>query len=85
MVRVSETLNLIFNFELKLHVHPRGGRSKHMLTLLLFASSTRMVALFCGAHGATQGGIYGNRETGAYSVVISGEYDDLDQDYGNVL
>lgn len=80
MVRVSETLNLIFNFELKLHVHP---------TWWLFKAHadpcTRMVALFCGAHGATQGGIYGNRETGAYSVVISGEYDDLDQDYGNVL
>ena len=44
-----------------------------------------MIALFRGAHGATQGGIYGNRETGAYSIVISGEYDDLDHDEGNVL
>ena len=56
-----------------------------MLTLLLIASSTRFVALFRGAHGATQGGIYGNRENGGYSIVISGVYDDLDQDYGDIL
>lgn len=46
----------------------------------------QIVALFHGAHGSKIGGISGNSETGAYSVVTSGgQYEDLDQDHGNVL
>lgn len=42
-------------------------------------------ALFRGAHGTSMAGIAGSRETGAYSIVVSGLYDDLDQDHGNIL
>ncbi|KAI8627928.1 hypothetical protein F5Y19DRAFT_465543 [Xylariaceae sp. FL1651] len=42
-------------------------------------------ALFWGAHGARMGGIAGSVQTGAYSVVVAGTYEDLDTDYGDVL
>ena len=46
----------------------------------------QLLALFHGAHGARIGGIAGNSETGAYSVVTAGgPYEDLDQDRGDVL
>lgn len=45
----------------------------------------QIVALFNGAHGAAMGGIAGNEQWGAYSVVISGMYEDLDQDDGDVV
>lgn len=45
----------------------------------------RIVALFHGAHSISQGGISGNTETGAYSIVIAGQYDDLDKDFGDVV
>jgi hypothetical protein len=46
----------------------------------------QILALFHGAHGARMGGIAGNSETGAYSVVtVGGPYEELDQDRGNVL
>ena len=45
----------------------------------------RMVALFYGAHGSTQGGISGNTQTGAYSIVVAGSYEELDQDQGETL
>lgn len=45
----------------------------------------QIVALFRGAHGASQGGIHGNTENGAYSVVISGLYDGLDKDHGDTV
>jgi hypothetical protein len=46
----------------------------------------QILALFHGAHGARMGGIAGNSETGAYSVVTAGgPYEELDQDRGNVL
>lgn len=45
----------------------------------------QLVTLFNGAHGVKQGGISGNSETGAYSIVISGQYHDLDQDNGEVV
>lgn len=46
----------------------------------------QIVALFNGAHGSKIGDISGNSETGAYSVVTSGgQYEDLDQDQGNIL
>lgn len=45
----------------------------------------QIVALSRGAHGVSQGGISGNKETGAYSIVVSGQYDDLDQDSGDIL
>ena len=45
----------------------------------------QLIALFKGAHGSSQAGIYGNETTGAYSVVVSGQYDDLDHDYGDKL
>lgn len=46
----------------------------------------QLLALFNGAHGARMGGIAGNAETGAYSVVTAGgPYEDLDQDQGDIL
>lgn len=45
----------------------------------------QIVALFRGAHGASQGGISGNKNTGAYSIVVSSQYDDLDHDRGDSL
>lgn len=43
------------------------------------------LALFNGAHGSKIGGIAGNAQTGAYSIVVSGMYDELDQDRGETL
>ncbi|KAM0699129.1 hypothetical protein Q7P36_001175 [Cladosporium allicinum] len=46
----------------------------------------QLIALFHGAHGSGQGGIAGNAENGAYSVVTAGgRYEELDQDKGDVL
>ncbi|KAL9066807.1 MAG: hypothetical protein Q9161_007313 [Pseudevernia consocians] len=45
----------------------------------------RICALNAGAHGATQAGIAGSEKTGAFSVVVSSDYDDLDKDEGDVL
>ncbi|KAF2868826.1 PUA-like domain-containing protein [Massariosphaeria phaeospora] len=40
---------------------------------------TQLCTVRDGAHGAAQGGIYGEKDKGAYSVVISGNvYDDVD-------
>lgn len=46
----------------------------------------QIVALFNGAHGSKIGGISGNSQTGAYSIVTSGgAYEELDEDRGNTL
>ncbi|ROT36090.1 hypothetical protein SODALDRAFT_328467 [Sodiomyces alkalinus F11] len=45
----------------------------------------QIVALFNGAHGMSQGGISGHHEYGAYSVVVSGYYADLDRDLGDTI
>jgi hypothetical protein len=46
----------------------------------------RWLALLYGAHNKAMDGIAGSVETGAYSVVISGgKYEELDQDYGDVV
>ncbi|KAF2206800.1 hypothetical protein CERZMDRAFT_115541 [Cercospora zeae-maydis SCOH1-5] len=45
----------------------------------------RLAAIFAGAHGASQAGISGSNGTGAYSVVVSGLYEDLDKDEGDVV
>ncbi|KAI9769936.1 MAG: hypothetical protein M1840_003645 [Geoglossum simile] len=45
----------------------------------------QIAALRDGAHGARIGGIAGNEAGGAYSIVVSGQYSDLDQDYGTTL
>ncbi|KAK0705814.1 PUA-like domain-containing protein [Apiosordaria backusii] len=48
----------------------------------------QMVALFRGAHGKSQGGIFGSVSMGAYSIVVSGGsamYREIDDDHGNVL
>lgn len=42
-------------------------------------------ALFWGAHGARMAGISGNTQTGAWSIVVSGTYHDLDSDQGSTL
>ncbi|KAI9700648.1 MAG: hypothetical protein M1836_002017 [Candelina mexicana] len=42
-------------------------------------------ALRDGAHGAIMAGIAGKRDEGAYSIVVSGQYADLDSDYGDRL
>lgn len=44
----------------------------------------QICALRDGAHGSRMGGIHG-RGDGAYSVVISGAYDDSDTDLGNTV
>ncbi len=44
--------------------------------------SCRLRALFTGCHGASQAGIVGNSRYGAYSIVISAQYDGFDQDDG---
>ena len=39
-----------------------------------------------GAHGCIQGGIYGNLEDGAFSIIVSGSlYSGLDEDHGDHL
>ncbi|OTB07419.1 hypothetical protein M426DRAFT_318106 [Hypoxylon sp. CI-4A] len=45
----------------------------------------QIVALQRGAHGSSGGGISGSTLLGAYSVVVAGIYDDLDDDRGDVL
>lgn len=45
----------------------------------------QLVALFRGAHGHQQTGIFGDRDTGAFSIVVAGQYDDLDRDSGDYL
>ncbi|KAI9721029.1 MAG: hypothetical protein M1812_002509 [Candelaria pacifica] len=42
-------------------------------------------ALRDGAHGATMAGIAGKNDEGAYSIVVAGQYADLDDDYGDML
>ncbi|KAG9246021.1 PUA-like domain-containing protein [Calycina marina] len=46
---------------------------------------TQLVALQRGAHGSRVGGIAGSVATGAYSIVTSAHYDDLDEDKGETL
>ncbi|OAA55239.1 sra-ydg [Niveomyces insectorum RCEF 264] len=45
----------------------------------------QIVALFNGAHGSSQGGIAGSARLGATSIVVSGTYDDRDDDRGDVI
>lgn len=45
----------------------------------------QLVALFNGAHGHQQAGICGSADEGAYSIVVSGQYDTLDNDCGTFL
>ncbi|PQE05368.1 ydg sra domain-containing protein [Rutstroemia sp. NJR-2017a BVV2] len=45
----------------------------------------QIAALRDGAHGSSMGGISGSTTTGAYSVVISGTYDEFDQDSGTTV
>ncbi|KAF4823325.1 E3 ubiquitin-protein ligase ORTHRUS 2 [Colletotrichum siamense] len=41
--------------------------------------------MFYGAHGESQGGIYGTITKGAYSVVVSKAYGGLDNDQGDTI
>lgn len=45
----------------------------------------QICALRDGAHGAKISGISGNSEHGAFSIVLSGTYDNLDADRGDIL
>ncbi|KAL9100123.1 MAG: hypothetical protein Q9163_004466 [Psora crenata] len=45
----------------------------------------RVCAIRDGAHGAMIAGIAGGSNTGAFSIVVSSEYADLDKDYGETL
>jgi hypothetical protein len=45
----------------------------------------QICALFWGAHGARMGGIAGNLTTGAWSIVVSSTYEDLDTDHGDII
>ncbi|KAI1379941.1 PUA-like domain-containing protein [Hypoxylon crocopeplum] len=47
--------------------------------------ANQMAALARGAHGSSNGGISGTTNIGAYSIVISDNYDDLDDDQGDVV
>lgn len=47
--------------------------------------ANQIVALHRGAHGSRMGGIAGSMETGAYSIVVSDAYDDLDNDEGDTI
>ncbi|KAI6085268.1 PUA-like domain-containing protein [Hypoxylon rubiginosum] len=47
--------------------------------------ANQLVALHRGAHGSRMGGIAGNMADGAHSIVVSNNYDDLDQDHGDKL
>lgn len=40
---------------------------------------------FHGGHAQKQRGIFGHEETGAYSIVVSGAYDDKDKDEGDII
>jgi hypothetical protein len=46
---------------------------------------TQFVALFHGAHGASQAGISGSPDVGTWSVVVSGHYSDMDNDLGETI
>lgn len=45
----------------------------------------QMCALRDGAHGARMSGIAGSKTKGAFSIVVSGHYGDLDADQGDTL
>ncbi|KAK5162899.1 uncharacterized protein LTR77_011060 [Saxophila tyrrhenica] len=45
----------------------------------------RLNAIFHGAHGASQAGISGDLQTGAYSIVVSNLYHEFDEDLGNTI
>lgn len=45
----------------------------------------QIVALARGAHGAMNAGIAGHTALGAYSIVVSDKYEDLDRDRGGTL
>ncbi|KAI9881635.1 MAG: hypothetical protein M1830_000200 [Pleopsidium flavum] len=45
----------------------------------------QICALRDGAHGMRMGGIAGSPTYGAYSIIVSGMYADLDADYGDLL
>ncbi|KAH7138661.1 PUA-like domain-containing protein, partial [Dendryphion nanum] len=44
---------------------------------------TQLCTVRDGAHGAAQGGIYGEKECGAYSIVLSGGHGYSDEDFGD--
>lgn len=46
---------------------------------------SQFVALFHGAHGASQAGISGSSDLGTWSVVVSGHYSDMDKDLGETI
>ncbi|KAI2462922.1 PUA-like domain-containing protein [Annulohypoxylon bovei var. microspora] len=47
--------------------------------------ANQLVALHRGAHGSRMGGISGATDVGAYSIVMSDNYDDLDDDRGDTV
>ncbi|KAI0008200.1 PUA-like domain-containing protein [Xylariaceae sp. FL0662B] len=47
--------------------------------------ANQLVALHRGAHGSRMGGIAGSIDAGAYSIVVSDIYEDLDDDRGDTL
>ncbi|KAI1510885.1 SAD/SRA domain containing protein [Pyrenophora tritici-repentis] len=46
---------------------------------------TQLCALRDGAHGNPQGGIYGEKNQGAYSIILSGGHSTTDSDNGDVI
>ncbi|KAK3111228.1 hypothetical protein LTR53_013739 [Teratosphaeriaceae sp. CCFEE 6253] len=45
----------------------------------------QIITCFRGAHGASQAGIYGDANDGAYSIISSGAYHEVDKDEGEFL
>ncbi|CAJ2504381.1 Uu.00g117750.m01.CDS01 [Anthostomella pinea] len=45
----------------------------------------QLCALQQGAHGTSMGGISGDTVRGAFSIVLSGKYHDLDRDLGDII
>ncbi|GJC94667.1 YDG/SRA domain-containing protein [Colletotrichum higginsianum] len=45
----------------------------------------QLSALFNGAHGSSNAGIYFQKDEGAFSVIVAGAYQDLDVDKGEII
>ena len=57
----------------------------HLLLSLWVFRAKSPLGVRDGAHGHVQAGIYGERDKGAYSIIVSGGYGYHDEDHGNVI
>ncbi|CAO2658066.1 Nn.00g073260.m01.CDS01 [Neocucurbitaria sp. VM-36] len=72
----------------------RSYKAKHLTTAKFYGEGdlvlgqwwpTQLCTVRDGAHGAPQGGIFGEKDKGAYSIVLSGGSGYHDQDDGDVI